>query len=177
LKARTRIASDARRITPHKLLRRCIRIARAARFARQQHNVFLDNRFAGCALRRGGLVPYFLAGFSSLFAIESCLRRFDYFLMLFFLTVFAIFLRFPFVLFFLGFLFALFGLVMLGFFGKLFLGQVIFCIMRFFVSLLVKSLMEAAVPPITFIVEYRATHVRIRLGSRLRLLMLGFDQP
>lgn len=97
--------------------------------------------------------------------------------MLFFLTVFAIFLRFPFVLFFLGFLFALFGLVMLGFFGKLFLGQVIFCIMRFFVSLLVKSLMEAAVPPIPFIVEYRAAHVRIRLGSCLRLFMLGFDQP
>ena len=75
------------------------------------------------------------------------------------LTIFSIFLRFPFVLFFLGFLFALFGLVMLGFFGKFFLGQVIFGIMRFFMSLLVKSLMKAAVPPITFFVEYRAAHV------------------
>jgi hypothetical protein len=108
LKARTRIAADARRITPHKLLGRCVRVARAACFARQQHYVFLDDRFARCALCLGGLGPYFLAGFCTLFAIESCLRRFDYFLMFFFLTVFAIFLRFPFVLFFLGFLFAAF---------------------------------------------------------------------
>jgi len=94
-----------------------------------------------------------------------------------FLTIFSIFLRFPFVLFFLGFLFALFGLVMLGFFGKLFLGQVIFGIMRFFVSILVKSLMQAPVPPISFFVEYRAAHVRIRLGSCLGLFMFGFNQP
>jgi len=141
------------------LLGRCVRVARAARFARQQHDVFLDNRLAGCALRRGGLVPYFHAGFSSLSAIESGLRRFDYFLMFFFLTVFAIFLRFPFVLLFLGFLFAAFLLLMLSFFGKLFLAQVIFGVMRFFVAILVKSLMEVAVPPISFIVEYRAAHV------------------
>jgi hypothetical protein len=141
------------------LLGWCVRVARAARFARQQHNVFLDNRLAGCALRRGGLEPFFLAGFSNLTAIESGLRRFDYFLMLFFLTVFAIFLRFPFVLLFLGFLFALFGLVMLGFFRKLFLGQVIFGVMRFFVAFLVEGLMKVAVPPITFVVEYWAAHV------------------
>lgn len=116
-------------------------------------------------------------GFSRLFAIESRLRRFDYFLMFFFLTVFAIFLRFPFVLFLLGFLFALFRLVMLGFFGKLFLGQVIFGVMRFFVGIFVKSLMQVAMPPVRFLVEYRAAHVRIRLGSRLRLFVFGFDQP
>lgn len=104
------------------MLGRCVRVARAARFARQQHNVFLDNRLAGWGLNRCGLEPFFLAGFSNLSAIESGLRRFDYLLMLFFLTVFAIFLRFPFVLFFLGFLFALFGLVVLGFFRKLLLG-------------------------------------------------------
>lgn len=49
--------------------------------------------------------------------------------------------------------------------------------MRFFVAILVKSLMKVAVPPITFVVEYRAAHVRIRFGSCLGLFVLGFHKP
>ena len=183
LKARTRIASDARRITPYELFRRCVRVARSPRFARQQYDVFLGYRFAGCTLRRGGLVTFFLAGFSNLLAIKRRFRRFDYFLMLFllltifFLTIFAILLRFPFVLFFLGFFLAAFGFVMLSLFGKFFLGQVFFGIVRFFVRIFMKSLMQVAVPPISFIIEDRAAHVRIRFRPRLRLFMLGFHQP
>lgn len=181
LETRARIASDTRRITPNELFGRCVRVARTARFARQQHDVLFDDRLAGSHFRRGGFVPFRLAGLANLFAIECRLRRFDYFLMffllltVFFLTVFAIFLRFPLVLLFLGFLFAVL-LFMLGFFDKLFLAQVVLGVVHSFASTLVKRLMKVAVPPVSFIIEYRAAHVGIRLGSRLGFFVLCFHQ-
>jgi hypothetical protein len=51
LEAGARVAADARRITPHKLLAGRTRTARAARFAGKKHDVFLDARFAKGAWR------------------------------------------------------------------------------------------------------------------------------
>jgi len=178
LEAGARVAADARRITPHKFLAWCARTTRAARFAGQEHDVFLAARFAGGARCRNGLVLSLLAAPPAFLAIEGCLGRFDHFLMFFLLlTIFSLFALFPLVLFLLGFFFAALLLLLLGFLGKLFLGKVVLGVTRVFVSFLVKILVVFLAGPFGFLFKDRAAHVGIRIGPRLGLFMLGLDQP
>jgi len=175
LEAGTRVAANARRITPHKFFARCARTARAARFAGKEHDVFLDARFAGGALCRNGFVLPFPGALPTFFAIESRLRRRDHFLMFFLLlTIFALFAL---VLFLFGFFFAGLPLLLLGFFSKLLLGKVVLGLMRFFASFLVEILGVLLVGLFAFFIKDGAAYMRIRFGPRLGLFMLGFDQP
>jgi len=162
LEAGARVATDARRIAARKFLARCAGIARATRFAGKEDDVFLAARFA---LSRTGLVLSPLGAPFAFLAIEGCFSRFDDLLMFF--------LLFSLVLFLLGFFFAALPLLLLGFLGKLLLGKVVLGVTRVFVSFLAVLL----VGPFAFFLKDRAAHVRIRLGSRLGLFMLGFDQP
>jgi len=175
LEAGTRVAADARRIAPHKFLAWCARIARTARFAGKEHDVFLDARFAGGARCRHGRVLYFLGALPAFFAVEGCFRRLDHFLMFFLLlTIFALF---SLVLFLLGFFFAALLLFLLGFLGKLLLGKVVLGVTRVFVSFLVKILVVFLVGLFAFFFKDRATRLGIRRGPCVALLVLGFDQP
>src|SRR5208282_1487204 len=169
LEAGARVAADARRITPHKFLARCARTARAARFAGKKHDVFLDAHFAGGALSRNGPVPFFFGALPTFFAIESCLRRLDHFLM--FLPLFAL------VLLFLGFFIAALAFLLLRFFGNAFLDQVVLDPLRVFASFHVKILVVLLVGIFAFFFKDRTARVRIRFGPCLGLFMLGFDQP
>src|SRR5208337_1782622 len=160
LEAGARVAADARRITPHKFLARCARTARAARFAGKKHDVFLDAHFAGGALSRNGPVPFFFGALPTFFAIESCLRRLDHFLMFFLLlTLFAL------------------AFLLLRFFGNAFLDQVVLDPLRVFASFHVKILVVLLVGIFAFFFKDRTARVRIRFGPCLGLFMLGFDQP
>jgi len=89
------------------------------------------------------------------------------------LTILSLFARFSFVLFLLGFFFAALLLFPLGFLDKFLFGKVVLSVVRVLVSFLVVLF----VGPFAFFFKDRAAHVRIRFGSRLRLFMLGFDQP